>query len=378
MHQSGSRFDSAVNIAHTVSVTHDESSRLASDDLVGIAEIAEMAGVSTAAVANWRSRGQGFPEPVRDLRAGPVFSARAVRTWLRRKRKVDMTNVLATINLKGGVGKTTITAAIAEMLAVEHRQKTLLIDLDPQTNLTVMFIGEQRWKELNDDGQTLAQLFRDAMEQTRVFDLDEALQTGVSPVREVSDTGLLDLLPSSLDLIDLQDRLAGMPAGRYFARSPVDILHTAVKNHLSDYDWVIVDCPPNLGLITLNGLRMADGFIIPTIPDVLSTYGIPQILTRVEDFANDINESIEPLGIIISKYRDQGTLHRTTVANLRSDPKLPEVFDTVVPEAVAVAEAANHQIVSTLRQKYSYGDRYQTFSELTEEVVEAVEQAVTA
>lgn len=370
--------DRAVSNVHSLAVSNDESRRLASDDLVGIAEIGEMAGVSAAAVANWRTRARGFPEPVRELRAGPVFSARAVRAWLRRQRKVDMTNVLATINLKGGVGKTTTTAAIAEMLAVEHRKKTLLIDLDPQTNLTVMFIGEQRWKELNDDGQTLAQLFRDAMEQTRIFDLDKALQTGVSPVREVSDTGLLDLLPSSLDLIDLQDRLSSMPAGRYFARSPVEILHTAVKNRLADYDWVIVDCPPNLGLITLNGLRMADGFIIPTIPDVLSTYGIPQILTRVEDFAADINETIEPFGIVISKYRDQGTLHRATVANVRNDPDLPPVFDTVVPEAVAVAEAANHQAVSTLRQKYSYGDRYRTFADLTDEVVDAVEQGVAA
>jgi chromosome partitioning protein len=361
-----------------VNVTHDDGRRVPSDDLVGIAEIAEMAGVSTAAVANWRKRTADFPTPVRELRAGPVFSARAVRLWLRQQRKVSMTNVLATINLKGGVGKTTTTAGIAEMLAVEHRKKTLLIDLDPQTNLTVMFIGEDRWKELNDTGQTLAQLFRDAMEQTRTFDLDAALQAGVSPVREVADTRLLDLLPSSLDLIELQDWLAGIPAGRYLARSPVDILHTALKRRLAEYEWVIIDCPPNLGLITLNGLRMADGFIIPTIPDVLSTYGIPQILTRVEDFAEEINETIEPFGIVISKYREQGTLHRRTVADLRNNPNLPPVFDTIVPEAVAIAEASTHQGVGTLRQKYSYGDRYQTFSELTDEVVEVVEAGVPA
>ena len=106
--------------------------------------------------------------------------------------------------------------------------------------------------------------------------------------------------------------------------------------------------------------RTADGgrVLIPTIPDVLSAYGIPQILSRVSDFAADLNETIDPFGIVISKYREQATLHRTTVAKLRDDPALPPVFDTVIPEAVAIAEAATHQDLSTLRQKYSYGDRY--------------------
>ena len=71
---------------------------------------------------------------------------------------------------------------------------------------------------------------------------------------------------------------------------------------------MIVDCPPNLGIITLNGLRISRGFIIPTIPDVLSTYGIPQILKRVSQFSGEIAENIEPLGIIVTKY--QATLDR--------------------------------------------------------------------
>ena len=74
-----------------------------------------------------------------------------------------MGKVISTINLKGGVGKTTTTAALAEFLSAEFRKKVLVIDLDPQTNLTTVLIGEEKWKELNDAGFTLASLFTDAL-----------------------------------------------------------------------------------------------------------------------------------------------------------------------------------------------------------------------
>jgi chromosome partitioning protein len=349
------------------------------EDLVGIAEVAELAGVSAAAVGNWRKRDRAFPAPVRELRAGPVFSSSEVQRWLHLKRKVLMSNRISTINLKGGVGKTTTTVALAEMLAVEFDQRVLLVDLDPQTNLTTILIGEEAWKERNEADQTLAQLFKDALsdEEERKFDLDEALLSGVSAVEEVAETGNLDLLPSSLNLIDIQDRLASMPAGRYYSRSPGEILHTALKQNLDDYDWVLIDCPPNLGLITLNGLRISQGYIIPTIPDILSTYGIPQIVSRVSDFAADINEPIEPLGIVVSKYRDQANLHRAVVEDLRNDPDLPPVFETVIPEAAAIAASAEFLPIGTLRQKYQHGGRFELYRRLTREVMESVGAGVT-
>ena len=126
-------------------------------------------------------------------------------------------------------------------------------------------------------------IFADALEEDpakKVFDLDLALQ---QDVRSVDGLDGVDLLPSSLRLIDVQDRLATMPVGKYFTKAPTDILHTAVKNIIDGYDVVLIDCPPNMGIITLNGLRIADGYMIPTIPDILSTSGIPQIATRVAD-----------------------------------------------------------------------------------------------
>jgi chromosome partitioning protein len=339
-------------------------------ELLGLAEVSVLAGVSAQAVANWRARFADFPAPVAELRAGPVFDKDQVKRWLRR-HKGSMTTVIATINLKGGVGKTTTTVALAEFLSAEYRKRVLVIDLDPQTNATTVLIGEEQWGKLNDAGHTLATLFRDALESDptrRVFDLDATLQSRVSAV---ADVRRVDLLPSSLDLIDVQDRLGTMPAGRYFANTPIEILNRALAGRLDEYDYVIVDCPPNLGIITLNGLRLADGYIIPTIPDVLSTYGIPQIVRRVSEFAGEVNQKIELYGIVVSKYREQSTMHRQTLEGLRrgTDP----VFKTVIPEANAIAASAEFVQLSTLRQKYSYGNRYELFSQLTQEIMEASE-----
>lgn len=197
-----------------------------------------------------------------------------------------MARVVSLINLKGGVAKTTTTVALAETLASQFGKRVLVIDLDPQTNATTILIGEKRWKEINEKGWTLATLFKDALDlQNKSFDLSEALQKGVSDVQGAQK---VDLLPSSLDLIDVQDKLASAPTGQFYSVTPIDLLRLAVKPILDDYDIVLVDCPPNLGIITLNGLRISEGYIIPTVPDVLSTYGIPQIVTRVGNFADNL------------------------------------------------------------------------------------------
>lgn len=284
-----------------------------------------------------------------------------------------MAHIISTINLKGGVGKTTTTAALAEFLSAEFGKRVLVIDLDPQTNLTTVLIGEKKWEELNDAGFTLATLFKDALRpegEAPQFDLEKALQKRVSPVQDVRS---VDLLPSSLDLIDVQDRLGTMSSGRFYSNNPTDLLRKAVKPILDNYDFVIVDCPPNLGIVTLNGLRISDGYIIPTIPDVLSTYGIPQIQKRVREFAEGIGEDISEIGIVVSKYRSASTIHRTTVNRLKDDSDLPVVFNHVIPEANDIAGAAEFVTASTLRQKYGYAGRFDDFRALTKEFIELVE-----
>ena len=281
-----------------------------------------------------------------------------------------MAHVFSTINLKGGVGKTTTTVAMAEFMSGAMGKRVLVIDLDPQTNATVMMIGEDRWRQLNDKEHTIARLFKDALDpDNKRFDFDATLQKGVSNVKEACT---IDLLPSSLDLIDVQDKLAFIPSGRFHSVTPTELLARAVKAHLDDYDVVIVDCPPNLGIITLNGLRISDGFVIPTIPDVLSTYGIPQILSRVKQFSDEITETIEPLGIIITKHQSNSTVHRNTKDRLRSNGS-PSVFETIIPQANQFAAAAEYGKEMTLRQKWGGGVLAHSFEALAKEVLSKLE-----
>jgi chromosome partitioning protein len=249
------------------------------------------------------------------------------------------------------VGKTTTTVALAETFAAEKKKKVLVVDIDPQTNATTMLLGEDCWKNLNAKGLTLARLFKDALESTRHFDLASTLQRNVS---DVAGASTVSLLPSSLDLIDVQDQLAGIPSGRFYSVNPTEILSRAIKPVLDDYDLVIVDCPPNLGIITLNGLRISQAYIIPTIPDILSTYGIPQIITRVRDFSREIGQNIEPLGIVVGKYQSNSTVHNNVLRNLRAAGDAP-VFGTIIPQANDIAGAAEHSVYKrTLKQKYGY------------------------
>ena len=281
-----------------------------------------------------------------------------------------MTKIISFINLKGGVGKTTTTLAIAEFLAEQEQQRVLVIDLDPQTNATISLIEEGEWQKLDAAGQTIQQLFRDKLEKTAVFDIQKAIISGVSNLSIKN----LSLLPSSLGLIDIQDQLALIPGGSFYATSPVDLLKMALQPVMNDYDYILIDCPPNLGIITLNGINISQGYVIPTIPDILSTYGIPQILNRVEAFSKEKGITINPVGILITKYRKQTGLHVSKLFELRSAAKLgelPPIFDSVIPEATGIAESVDiNAIVNNLKQKYGYGQNSNLYSQLAKEFIE--------
>lgn len=283
-----------------------------------------------------------------------------------------MARVVSLINLKGGVAKTTTTVALAETLASHYRKRILVIDLDPQTNATTMLIGERRWKALNENGWTLATLFKDALNPNdRKFDLAKTLQKSVSDVQGAQG---IDLLPSSLDLIDVQDQLASAPTGQFYSVTPIDLLRLATKNILDSYDVVLIDCPPNLGIITLNGLRISEGYMIPTVPDVLSTYGIPQIVRRVGNFSREIAEDVKPLGIVITKFQENSTIHVNVSRDLRRRND-PPVFETVIRQANQIAAAAELQSEQrTLKQKYGYGDLATRYIDLAGELLIQLEQ----
>lgn len=351
------------------------------EQLVGIAEIAERAGVSKQAVSNWRLRYDHFPRPIQILQSGPVWNREQIIEWLSRFRG-NSTHILSFINLKGGVGKTTTAVAVAEILAHEYDRHVLLIDLDPQTNATVTLISEEKWYELDQAGRTVAQLFEDRLDPLKrpVFDIHEAILPRVSTI----DDGIarLSLLASSIRLIDIQDQIPMIALAGNFTTSPLEILRTALQPVIDRYDYILIDCPPSLGPITKNGLRISTGYIIPTIPDIVSTWGIYQIVDNVARFAADIEREIPALGIVATKVQGN-KLHRRVIRDLRegrlgkfgaagSTPQ-PRLFTQTIPQTVAVAKGADVDAdFCTLTGKY--GDAYPAYRGITDEIISLCER----
>lgn len=281
-----------------------------------------------------------------------------------------MTRVISVINLKGGVGKTTTTVGLAQILSVEFNKKILVVDLDAQTNATTMLIGEEKWMEVNKQKQTIAQLFYEGVypRSEKIFDINRAILKCVSNIDEVK---LVDMLPSSLDLIDIQEEVIKAPRGIFSVIRPVDLLDKSLRKIKQKYDYILIDCPPNLGVITRNGLKVSDVYIIPTVPDVLSTYGIPQIISRVNKFSKELEKEIKPLGIVITKYREQSALHKRTVKELRKERDC-RVFETIFKENDNIANAAEYINKSTMRQKWGYKGQVDNFKLLAEEIMKAM------
>ena len=346
--------------------------------LVGVSEIAEMADppVTKQAVANWRVRYDDFPRPVETLQSGPVWDADVVKNWLHAKSG-HAPVVISFINLKGGVAKTTTSVAVAEILAKEFRKHVLFIDLDPQTNATINLITEEEWQKRDTEGRTLVQLFRDKLrpEDPQKFDIEQSIIRAVSTI----DGGIsrLDLLPSSIQLIEVQEKLPFVAMQGNYDSNPQDILRRALNPVLERYDFLIIDCPPSLGIVTKNGLRFSTHYVIPTIPDIVSTWGIFQIVSNISAFSENINRLVKPLGIVATKYQEN-ELHCRVKRELEegrlfdgksTDLKQPPLFHSCIKQGVTTARGADSDSkLRTFRQKY--GSNYDEFFGLTKEILQ--------
>jgi chromosome partitioning protein len=352
-------------------------------DLVGIAEIAALASVSKQVVSNWRRRYDHFPKPIKNLESGPVWNKEAVVAWISGYRG-ERTHVVSFINLKGGVGKTTTAVAVAEILAQEHRHKVLVIDLDPQTNATVTLIKEEKWAEMDKDGRTVAQLFYDKLNAPAppVFDAERAIARQVSTIND--GIAKLDLLPSSIRLVAIQDRLPVLAMLNNYSEKPIDFLKNAIESVVGGYDYVIIDCPPSLGDITKNGLRMSTGYVIPTIPDILSTWGIYQIVENVSLLSRSLGIEIPPLGIVATKAQ-KNNLHARVIDDLRhrrlghfaqGSVEQPPFFESIIPQAVDVARGVDVDADKRIFRG-KYGVAYECFQGLTKEIIQACEKTTS-
>jgi chromosome partitioning protein len=228
--------------------------------------------------------------------------------------------VLAIANRKGGVGKTTTAVNLATALAA-NGENVLLIDLDPQGNASTGF-GLSRGDRRNGTYRLLT------------------AQLGLDDVRRPSIVPNLALVPSDPDLAGAEVELVGEERREYRLR---DAIRRAGRptDGLAPADVIIIDCPPSLGLLTLNGLAAADAVLVPLQCEFYALEGISQMLHTIDVVKRGINPALRLQGIVLTMHDRRNNLSEQVAADARSFFG-DRVYETVIPRNVRVSEAPSH------------------------------------
>ena len=256
-----------------------------------------------------------------------------------------MTRIISLANQKGGVGKTTTAVNLAASLAVCER-RVLLVDLDPQANAT-SGMGASK---------------------TDLLSIYDVLINEVNARDAVVESELpgLRLLPSSPDLVAAELELAPK-ARREFA------LVDALSPIRAEYDYILLDSPPSLGLLTVNGLAAADSVLIPLQCEYFALEGVSQLLRTVERVRESLNPNLEIEGVVLTMYDDRINLARQVAAEIRNHFGA-KVYESVIPRNVRLGEAPSFGKPVMLYDIRSRGS--EAYLQLAQEFVRRAETAV--
>ena len=218
--------------------------------------------------------------------------------------------IVAFMNQKGGVGKTTTTVNVGAILAREHGRRVLLVDLDPQGNLSD-HVGLD--PNVTEDS---------------VYNV---LIDGMDPRRAIRRVHGLETLPANLDLSGAEVELAGIPDRN-------NRLRNALAGVRGQYDYILMDCPPSLGILTVSGLAAADAVVVAMEAEYLALRGISQLLHTIQRVEEAMNPGLEVAGVVFCMFDGRTTLARDVKAEV--EKYLPgKVFATAVRKNVRLAEA---------------------------------------
>jgi len=251
------------------------------------------------------------------------------------------------INMKGGVGKTTTVVEIGTILARDHGKSVLIIDLDPQTNATFSFMGIEDWEALKDNA-TIADVLgmnSSYSSRDRDYDINQAI------VKNVKGINGLDLIPSHIELTFLDLDLSGQ-AGREI------ILQNQLTKCDAEYDFILIDCPPNLTLAPQNALVVSDHIIVPVTPEFYPSIGLPLLINRVSELKRRLpNCNVEILGVVFTKVKRNTNNHIRLMDEIRRTCQELEIeaLQTVIPDTVRISEAAYDNTPARLKNPESDG-----------------------
>ena len=231
-----------------------------------------------------------------------------------------MGKIISLVNQKGGVGKTTTSINLAASLGILGK-KTLLVDLDPQGNATTG-VGIEK-------GDLKVSLY-------------DALINTIEPKNSVKKTKFknLDLIPSSLKLAGIEFEFIDKQN-----QDPSFLKTSQLKRVLYDlkeqYDYILIDCPPSLGLITLNAFTASDTVLIPVQCEYFALEGIRQLLVTINKTRKGLNPTLEIEGVVLTMLDSRTNLGLEVVENVRGYFR-ERVYDTIIPRLIRLTEAPSH------------------------------------
>ena len=250
-----------------------------------------------------------------------------------------MGRIIAIANQKGGVGKTTTTINLSACLA-EAGQKVLVIDIDPQGNTTSGFGIEKENIE-----NTVYELI---LGETT---LEECM------IRDAVDN--LDIIPSNVNLAGAEIDLIGIDNREYILRDKI----AEVKEQ---YDFVIIDCPPSLTMLTVNAMTTADTVLVPIQCEFYALEGLSQLMHTINLVQQRLNPNLEIEGVVFTMYDARTNLSLQVVENVKANLK-QTVYKTIIPRNVRLAEAPSHGLPINLYDSKSAGA--ESYRLLAEEVM---------
>ena len=250
-----------------------------------------------------------------------------------------MGRVIAVANQKGGVGKTTTAINLSACLA-EKGQKVLAIDMDPQGNMT---------SGLGID--------KDEVEKN-IYDLMIG-QVGVEEVLQKEAIENLDIIPTSIDLSAAEIELIGVDDKEF-------IIRNAIAPIKDNYEYIIIDCPPSLSMLTINAMTTADSVLVPIQCEYYALEGLSQLIHTIDLVKDRLNNDLEIEGVVFTMYDARTNLSLQVVENVKENLQ-QNIYKTIIPRNVRLAEAPSYGQPITLYDTKSAGA--EAYRLLAEEVI---------